>query len=89
MESVRPFGVFVRLPGFQKSGLVHSTHVAEDMRFGVDDVDDDKVKAMEWVCPVGEQVWVKVVEVTEDPMRGPKVACSIKVVDQADGCAAL
>lgn len=44
-------------------------------------------QAMEWVCPVGEKVWVKVVEVTEDPMRGPKVACSMKVVDQNDGCA--
>lgn len=42
-------------------------------------------QAMEWVCPPGEKVWVKVVEVTEDPIRGPKVACSVKVVDQNDG----
>jgi predicted RNA-binding protein with RPS1 domain len=86
VESVRPFGVFVSLPGFQRHALVQANSVAADMRFSREDPDEDKVKALEWVCARGSRVYVKVVEVSEDPVRGgTRIGASMTAVDQSTG----
>ena len=86
VESVRPFGVFVSLPGFHRHALIHANAVAADMRFSREDPDEDKVKALEWVCARGARVYVKVTEVGDDPVRGGmRLGASMVAVDQATG----
>lgn len=82
--SLRPFGAFIELPGCQRQGLVHSSQVAEELRFGRDEDDEMKVKALEFYCPRGETVWVKVLDVRHDG-RDVKIGCSMRAVDQHDG----
>lgn len=54
--SVRPFGLFVELPGFRRNGLVHNSQISEDMVFSREDDDEAKVQAMEYFAPKGSQV---------------------------------
>ena len=83
---MRPFGVFVSLPGVHRHGLVPANCVSEDMRFAREDTDEDKVKALEWLCARGAEVWVKVTAVTQDEQRGGmRLACAMNVVDQDTG----
>ena len=82
--SVRPFGAFVDLPGCNRQGLVHSSQIAEEVRFGRDDDDEMKVKALEFYCPRGEFVWIKILDVRHDG-RNLKIGCSMRAVDQRDG----
>lgn len=84
VERVQPFGIFVRLQGFRKWGLVHSSQVSDHLEIMRDDSDDSKTAALASIIGVGEAVQVKVVEVVPDE-RGPKVGCSIKLVNQRDG----
>lgn len=84
VERVQPFGIFVRLPGFRKWGLVHSSQVSDHLEISREDGDESKTAALASVVAVGESVQVKVVEVVADE-RGPKVGCSIKLVNQRDG----
>ena len=58
MQSVRPFGVFVALDGYQRHGMVHNSQVSDELSLSREDEDDDKVKAMEYFCPPGSQVSV-------------------------------
>lgn len=85
MESVRPFGVFVRLPGTVRHGLVSCNAVSDDMRFSRDDTDEDKLKALEWACPRGGRVFVKVTQISDDPRGGFRIACAMNLVDQESG----
>ncbi|KAL4418798.1 hypothetical protein ABPG77_010207 [Micractinium sp. CCAP 211/92] len=82
--SVRPFGIFVELPGFRKQALVHHSQISEDLHFGREDDDEMKIKAMEFFVPRGEKVWVKVLEVRPEP-GGAKLAGSMRAVSQEDG----
>ncbi|KAL4425307.1 hypothetical protein ABPG75_009323 [Micractinium tetrahymenae] len=82
--SVRPFGVFVELPGFRKQALVHHSQISGDLHFGREDDDEMKIKAMEFFVPRGEKVWVKILEVRPEP-GGPKLAASMRAVSQEDG----
>jgi hypothetical protein len=53
------------------------------MEMDKEDSDEAKVAAMGQVLAMGENVWVKVVDIKEaDPGsdRGPKIGCSIKLV---------
>lgn len=84
VASVQAYGVFVRLPGFRKNGLVHSSQVSDHLSFTRDDSDDVKVRELSEVVSVGDEVFVKVVEAAETD-RGLKIGCSIKVVNQTDG----
>jgi len=85
IQSVKPFGVFVQLEGFRKYGLVHTSQISDHLTFTAADSDADRIAAVsEVVGTQGEKVWVKVVDVTEDE-RGPKIACSLKLVSQRDG----
>ena len=84
---MRPFGVFVELQGLHRQALVHNSQVADDIAFGRDDDDDMKVKALEFFCPRGESVYVKVVDVKQGrgDARDVKIGCSMKAVDQQTG----
>ncbi|PRW33884.1 S1 RNA binding domain-containing isoform B [Chlorella sorokiniana] len=83
--SVRPFGVFVELPGRRKQALIHSSQIDEGVHFGREDDDESKVKAMEFFCPRGEQVWVKILEVRQEGPGNFKIAASRRAVDQDGG----
>ncbi|BDA46039.1 probable nucleolar protein of 40 kDa [Coccomyxa sp. Obi] len=86
VASVKPYGIFVRLKGFRANGLVHLSQISDHLDIGKDESDEDKVNALSAVHSVGDPLWVKIVEVTDDGgERGPKVACSIKLVDQREG----
>lgn len=86
VAEVRPFGIFVRLPGFRRNGLVHSSQVSEHMGLSREDTDEEKVAALSGVVALGDAVWVKVVELTPaEEGRGPKVGCSMKLVAQGTG----
>eukprot|EP00775_Hariotina_reticulata_P012440 gene12440-12577_t len=84
VKRVEAYGVFVALQGYRKYGLVHASQVANYLEFSSEDSEADRKKALGEVVEVGQDVWVKVVEVGEDA-RGPKIGCSMKLVDQADG----
>lgn len=56
VQSVRPFGVFVALPGWRRHGLIHHSQVAEDVSFSREDEDDVRIKALEFFLPRGSQV---------------------------------
>jgi len=93
--SIRPFGVFVDLPTYQRQALIHSSQISEEVHFGRDDDDDMKMKALEFFCPRGEEVYVKIIEIRDnDNRRGSgsggrgrdlKIAGSMKAVDQNTG----
>lgn len=87
VQSIRPFGVFVRLEGFRRQGLVHASQISDHLFLGRDDTDEEKAAEIGAVLAVGEPVWVKVVEVDENSERGgpPRIGCSIKLVSQRDG----
>jgi len=82
---VRPFGMFVRMKGYSRDGLVHSSQVSNEIEIARDDEDEMKVKAMEFVACKGETVWVKVVEAREEQPGRWRVGCSMKAVSQEDG----
>lgn len=89
VDKVEPYGVFVRLDGFRRKGLVHSMQLSDHLSFSRDDSDADKVGAMaevmRSVCGMdgdggveGARLWVKVVDVEQQEGRPPKIACSVK-----------
>ncbi|KAL3145372.1 hypothetical protein ABBQ38_001624 [Trebouxia sp. C0009 RCD-2024] len=85
VQSIRPFGIFVALRGYRRHGMVHCSQVSDELSLSREDEDDSKVKAMEFFCPHGSEVWVKVTEVREEGGGAFKVACSMKAVDQENG----
>ena len=86
VASVRPFGVFVRMDGYARDGLVHCTQVSDELTFSREDTDDAKVMAMEYFHPPRSDVWVKVVEVRRDGYGGDaRVGLSMRLVDQGSG----
>ncbi|EFN56958.1 hypothetical protein CHLNCDRAFT_143529 [Chlorella variabilis] len=84
VQQVRPFGVFVKLDGYRKYGLVHFSQISDHLSFSREDPDDVKVKEIGDILSIGDPVFVKVVDITADE-RGPKIGCSIKHVSQSDG----
>eukprot|EP00249_Psilotum_nudum_P016964 c26080_g1_i1 orf=617-1480(-) len=82
--SVRPFGLFVRLEGFQKHGLVHVSQVSNHEVAGRDDDDDVRVQAISSVAAKGDRVWVKVISLKEES-GNVKIGCSLKFVSQSTG----
>ena len=86
VANVRPFGIFVRMPGFSRDGLVHCANVSDELTFQRDDSDDAKVMAMEYFHPKDTEIYVKVTEVRRDGYSGQvKVGLSMKLVNQATG----
>nr|ACO09077.1 Nucleolar protein of 40 kDa [Osmerus mordax] len=71
--SVQTYGAFVKLPGYQKQGLVH-----------VSEMSACRVENASEIVDVGEQVWIKVIgkEVRDDKV---KLSFSMKAVNQGTG----
>ena len=67
--SVKPFGAFVDLEGFEKNGLVHISQLAFR-----------RVNAVEEVLKEGDEI--KVLVTSTDNQR---ISCSLRLVDQATG----
>ena len=70
VKSITGFGCFVTCPGYQKDGLVHVSRMAQH-----------RVESPESMVAVGDKVWVKVTDVTDEG----KVELSMKVMDQETG----
>ena len=85
VSRVAPFGVFVELDGYSSWGLVHLSNISDYLSFGRDESDDDKISALRDIAPEGHRVWVKVVEIREEPGQRVKVSCSMKLANQRDG----
>ena len=49
-------GLFVNLEGYQRHGLVHCSQVSEEISFGQEDDDDDKIAALEYFYPTAAKV---------------------------------
>jgi len=69
VASVQSYGVFVKMPGCRKHGLVHVSQMSTSR---VDKPGD--------VCEAGEKVYCKIIS-----LEGSKVALSMKVVNQSTG----
>ncbi|XP_027031584.1 nucleolar protein of 40 kDa isoform X1 [Tachysurus fulvidraco] len=78
--SVTTYGVFVKIPGYRKHGLVHKN-----------DMSASRVDNPTEIVDVGEQVWIKVIgresftvlcQITDDKI---KLAFSMKAVNQGTG----
>ena len=86
VATVRPFGLFVRMRGFVRDGLVHCANVSDELTFRRDDGDDAKVMAMEYFYPRDSEVFAKVIEIRRDGYLGDvKVGLSMRLVDQTSG----
>ncbi len=60
--------------------------MSEEIQLARDDEDDMKQKALEFAAPPGQDVWVKVTEVSPDMAGGGfRVHGSMKVVEQDSG----
>ena len=57
-------GLFVTLDGYQRHALVHHSQVSEEIGFGQDDEDDDKITALEYFFPQGARVGCTAFSVT-------------------------
>ncbi len=83
VRRVAAFGVFVEMDGYQSWGLVHFTQMSDYLSFAKDDSEEEKIATLEEIAPVGQRVWVKVVEVgQQDQGQRAKVSCSMKLVNQ-------
>jgi len=86
VHAVKPFGVFVVIPGFRRRGLVPLQQVSAYLDVPREAGDEEKVRVLTEALGSDPEVFFKVVEVQDDgDGRGTKVACSIKNVAQHDG----
>jgi predicted RNA-binding protein with RPS1 domain len=69
--SVQPYGVFIKIPGCSKNGLVHRSQMSSTV---IDKPDE--------MLSVGEKVFCKVLSAEPD---GTKIALSMKIVNQTTG----
>lgn len=49
-------GIFVAFGGHQRHGMVHHSQISVDLTLDKDDVDEDKMTALEYFCPRGSEV---------------------------------
>ena len=70
---VTDYGAFIKIPGCQKQGLVHRTHMSSC-----------RVDKSSEIVDVGDKVWVKLIgrEMKNDRI---KVSISMKVINQGTG----
>jgi len=69
VSRIQPYGVFVRITGFRKQGLVHKSQMS-----------NGKVEKPEEMVDEGESVYCKVISLDDD-----KLGLSMKVVNQRTG----
>ena len=88
VRAVKPYGVFARPEGRARDVLVPSHQVSEHLRFDKEDDDAARVAGVEGVVTRGDAVFVKIVEIKDDPRDAagpPKVTASMKLCDQGSG----
>jgi len=73
VASIKEFGAFVQLDGFRTQGLLHRSHISKE-----------PIQSIENVISRDERLWVKVVNVDDDPER-PRFGVSMRLVAQRDG----
>ncbi|KAK1153176.1 nucleolar protein of 40 kDa-like isoform X1 [Acipenser oxyrinchus oxyrinchus] len=73
VASIMEYGVFIKIPGCRKQGLVHRTHMSSC-----------RVENPAEIVDVGEKVWVKVIgkEMQDEKV---KLSLSMKAVNQGTG----
>jgi len=75
IASIQEYGAFVAIEGFKKQGLVHISQISKQhLEGGRSDI--------EKILEVGEDVYVKVVWISEDYQR---ISLSLKYANQTDG----
>ena len=62
-----------------------SLQVSDEIQLSKGDEDDVKVKALEFLAPRGQRVWVKITEVSQDAGGGVRLHGSMRAVSQKDG----
>ena len=88
VRAVKPYGVFARPEGRARDVLVPSHQVSENLRFDKEDDDAARVAGVEGVVTRGDAVFVKIVEIKDDPRDAagpPRVTASMKLCDQGSG----
>ena len=88
MRAVKPYGVRARPEGRARDVLVPSHQVSENLRFDKEDDDAARVAGVEGVVTRGDAVFVKIVEIKDDPRDAagpPRVTASMKLCDQGSG----
>lgn len=71
VTSLQPYGIFVKMPGCEKHGLVHISQIS-----------NSRVERPEEVVDLKEKIYCKVISIEPD---GQKVSLSMKVVNQTTG----
>ena len=74
VASLQKYGCFVEIDGFPRHGLVHISRLASR-----------RVESPDEVVSAGERVYVKVVELKEQPGRPTQISLSMKEVSQEEG----
>ena len=74
VASLQNYGCFVEIDGFSGNGLVHISCLASR-----------RVENAADVVSAGDRVWVKVMELKEQPGRPTQISLSMKDVSQEDG----
>ncbi|KAG0566470.1 hypothetical protein KC19_7G066100 [Ceratodon purpureus] len=84
VHSIRPFGIFVQMEGYQDHGLVHISEVSNHEICTREDSEEAKMKALSTIANEGKVVWIKVISVRSENGK-TRIGCSMKHVDQEDG----
>jgi len=71
VASLQPYGIFVKIPGCDKNGLVHISQIS-----------NSRVERPEEVVELKEKIYCKVISIEPD---GKKISLSMKVVNQTTG----
>jgi len=74
--NIKEFGIFVKLNGFSKHGLVHISQISNH-RVEASDIPQ--------IVDTNEPIWVKVIQVGMDENGNNKLSLSMKYVKQSDG----
>uniref|UniRef100_A0A6B2LGH8 CCHC-type domain-containing protein n=1 Tax=Arcella intermedia TaxID=1963864 RepID=A0A6B2LGH8_9EUKA len=73
---MKEFGIFVKLPGFSKHGLIHVSQISNH-RVQTEEIPN--------IVAMNEKVWVKVIQVGMDDHGNERLSLSMKYVRQSDG----
>ena len=76
VASLQKYGCFVEIDGFSRNGLVHISRLSSR-----------RVESAEEVVDAGDRVFVKVVELKEQPGRSTQISLSMKDVSQGTSTA--
>jgi len=81
VRAIREFGVFARVRGRERDGLIHKDVAHRDLKFTRDDDGASVKKSLEYFFPIGSEVYAKVTSIKGDG----KVALNAKAACQTTG----